>query len=327
VLEDAQSKIQGLIQRHAKVEGAMHDTAYEIGRKFFELYWRPEYQQIVELGSADVNGALRDHQPEGSTYIGLDLTSGKGVDLRVASGKKIPLDDEIADVIVSSSAFEHDPLFWMTFLELCRLSKPNGLIYISAPSNGIVHRYPGDYWRFYPDSGRALAAWAAMNGYDLTLVESFTANRSKDQWNDFVAVFQKGPADERADDKCLFSHFGGVNVLRGTDTELRFPSELTEDQRIINQLRSELKNASVGASVATELKVLGVKIDDLERKLSTRPMTNSPGPAEPAATPTDGASPPGASATVTEAVAPGQTISTTPAPTAGVGRRRRAIPS
>lgn len=38
----------------------MHDTAYEIGRKFFEIYWSDGFRRILDVGSRDVNGTLRD---------------------------------------------------------------------------------------------------------------------------------------------------------------------------------------------------------------------------------------------------------------------------
>ena len=34
--------------------------------------------------------------------------------------------------------------------------------------------------------------WARRNGYDITLLESFTLHQDEDVWNDFVAVFAKG---------------------------------------------------------------------------------------------------------------------------------------
>jgi hypothetical protein len=96
---------------------------------------------VVKLGSQDVNGTFRGALPKGCSYIGIDMEPGKNVDL-VYRGTHIALPDGAADVTVASSVFEHDPIFWMTFLELCRITKPGGFIYINAPSNGVVHRHP-----------------------------------------------------------------------------------------------------------------------------------------------------------------------------------------
>jgi SAM-dependent methyltransferase len=172
----------------------MHDTAFEHARLFFELYWRPEFGQVVEPGSQDVNGTLRDHCPPSARYLGLDMEPGRGVDLVVAPGRPLPLADGSADVVVTSSAFEHDVCFWETFRELVRILRPGGLLYVNAPSNGMFHRYPVDCWRFYPDAGIALSSWAMRNGIAVELAESFVARPGDDGWADFVAVFRR-PTD------------------------------------------------------------------------------------------------------------------------------------
>ena len=169
----------------------MHDTAYEHGRLFFELYWSSSYQTVVDLGSQDVNGSLRDHCPASARYIGLDLMPAEGVDVVVGRGQTIPIATNSVDAVVSSSAFEHDSFFWETFLELLRIVRPGGLIYVNAPSNHAFHRFALDCWRFYPDAGIALMRWAERQGACVELLESFVAHPKNDGWADFVAVFRK----------------------------------------------------------------------------------------------------------------------------------------
>ena len=113
----------------------MHDTAHEHARLFFELYWQPDFAVVAELGSYDVNGRLRDHAPAGTRYIGFDMAPGPGVDVVVAPGAALPLADASVDVAVTSSCFEHDVAFWDSFLELVRILRPGGLLYLNAPSN------------------------------------------------------------------------------------------------------------------------------------------------------------------------------------------------
>lgn len=215
----------------------MHDTAYEIGRLFLELYSNSG-QLIIELGSFNVNGSLRDFCPIGATYLGLDFSEGPSVDIYVETGRPLPLRDSLADIVLTSSAFEHDQFFWETFLELVRVLKPGGMLYLNAPSNGAFHRYPVDCWRFYPDSGRALEALARKNGHTLMLVESFIADRRTDAWNDFVAVFKKG---EEADELRFISDLIPCkNIIRaGSQGLLLRGSEETEDAQIIASLRRQ----------------------------------------------------------------------------------------
>jgi len=42
------------------------------------------------------------------------------------------------------ATFEHDVMFWESFLELVRVLRPGGLLYLNAPSNTAFHRYPLD---------------------------------------------------------------------------------------------------------------------------------------------------------------------------------------
>ena len=169
----------------------MHDTAYKTGKSFFELYWKPDFHNIVDFGSSDVNGSLRDHCPPGAEYTGLDLEAGPGVDFCIRPHERLPLCDEFADIVVASSVFEHDELFWETFLELVRITRRGGFLYISAPSNGHFHRHPVDCWRFYPDASTALVKWAHSKGLDIELVESCILRRGADGEQDRRAL---GPA-------------------------------------------------------------------------------------------------------------------------------------
>jgi SAM-dependent methyltransferase len=175
----------------------MHETAMEIGRRFFETYLKNgKGLKIVEIGSQDVNGSLRSVAPPDNEYIGIDFAPGKGVDVVINDPYALPLPDNCADVVVSSSCFEHSEFFWLVFNEIQRILKPSGLFYFNSPSDGFFHRYPVDCWRFYPDSGMALQNWARRSGFNTALVESFTGTplKKEDFWSDFVAVFIKDPA-------------------------------------------------------------------------------------------------------------------------------------
>jgi SAM-dependent methyltransferase len=170
----------------------MHDTAMQYGAAFFNTYLKnTEDLTIVDIGSQDVNGSLRSVAPTNNKYIGVDFAEAKGVDVVITDPYSLPFEDESVDAVVSSSCFEHSEFFWLLFNEALRILKPNGLLYINAPSNGIFHRYPVDCWRFYPDSGVALQNWGKRSGYNCVLLESFVGIRSNDIWNDFVAVFVK----------------------------------------------------------------------------------------------------------------------------------------
>lgn len=173
----------------------MHQSAKFYGQQFFNVYcaenWIEDFT-IVDIGSQDINGSLREVAPDSANYIGLDFAEGVGVDLVIDDPYCLPIPDSTVDMVVSSSCFEHAEFFWLSFLEIARVLKPGGFIYLNSPSNGKFHRYPVDCWRFYPDSGEALAAFARRSGCQISLCESFVGARSEeDNWNDFVAIFTK----------------------------------------------------------------------------------------------------------------------------------------
>lgn len=151
----------------------MHDTAYITGKKFFDTYVTKS-SSVLEVGSQNVNGSLRDHAPNSENYIGIDLCSGKGVDIVLKDPYKYPFGDNHFDVVVTSTCFEHSEMFWLSFLESMRVLKPSGVFYCNAPSSRMsYHRYPVDCWRFMPDAGKGLETWAKYNNISAKVLESF----------------------------------------------------------------------------------------------------------------------------------------------------------
>ena len=57
----------------------MHDTAMWWGGQFLNNY--SISGKILEVGSCNRNGGLRDICPEGSDWFGVDLEEGPGVDV------------------------------------------------------------------------------------------------------------------------------------------------------------------------------------------------------------------------------------------------------
>lgn len=172
----------------------MHDTAMLNGERFFKTYVGSRKVKIADIGAQDVNGSLREVAPADTEFIGVDFVAGRGVDIVLEDPYELPFEDNSLDVVVSSSCFEHSEFFWLSFLEVLRILKPDGLFYLNVPSNGVFHRYPVDCWRFYPDSGVALAKWGRRSGFESVLLESYTSDQRADVWNDFVAVFLKDEA-------------------------------------------------------------------------------------------------------------------------------------
>lgn len=211
----------------------MHDTALYFGKLFFDTYACGETSlKIVEVGSQDVNGSIRQFAAKRHEYVGLDFVEGKGVDVILTDPYKLPFPNNSVDIVVTSSCFEHSEFFWLLFNECQRILKPDGLLYLNAPSNGPFHRYPVDCWRFYPDSGLALSRWSKRSGYQTELLESFTGHQGEDRWNDFVAVFIKDASYlEKYAKKMLDTYKKGSNTLTYENQNIARFNLYPEDQR------------------------------------------------------------------------------------------------
>jgi len=240
----------------------MHKSAYEIGGKFLDRYWQSGMEKILEVGALDVNGSLRDFQPKDSDWIGVDLEAGNGVDVVVERSTKLPFEDNTFDLILATSVFEHDSMFWMTFNEMLRVVKDGGFIYLCAPSNGWVHRYPLDVYRFYPDAGVALEEWGKLSRSSLKLQESFISERDGDIWNDFCAIFS---LSETSHPNKVYRDTPATNIWDESTFIESSLCEATEDMRNISRLTTQLETIErTDPALQQNVIMLNSRIESLE---------------------------------------------------------------
>ena len=149
---------------------------------------------IIDIGSYDVNGSYKQFflHPKWK-YTGVDLGPGPNVDVVLESPYRLPFDSYSVDVIVSGQAFEHVEFFWCSWLEMVRVLKPGGHIFLIAPSRGPEHRYPQDCWRFYPDGYRALAKYASLELLQVSTDWEPHPAEDSAAWGDTVGVFRQPP--------------------------------------------------------------------------------------------------------------------------------------
>ncbi len=171
----------------------MHPTALMNCKKFFDTYEsafsKVPKMKVVEIGSQDINGNLKQVTPTHFEHIGVDYQEARGVDIVLEDPYVLPFKNESVDIVLTSSCFEHSEMFWLVYLEVMRILKPYGIFYLNTPSSGGFHRFPVDCWRFYPDSAKALIAWGKRNKYNSAVLESFT--QMGGGWQDYVAIFLK----------------------------------------------------------------------------------------------------------------------------------------
>jgi SAM-dependent methyltransferase len=159
---------------------------------------------LADIGSMDVNGTYR-HLFPGWRYIGVDMEPGPGVDIVARKPYRYPLASESVDLVVCGQAFEHMEYFWLGWLDICRIVKRGGLIFLLAPSRGPEHRYPVDCWRFYPDGFQALAKWAGVEMLEVSTDWAEDPDPGSAPWGDTVGVFRRFPeaAPDRLRRYCL----------------------------------------------------------------------------------------------------------------------------
>jgi SAM-dependent methyltransferase len=109
---------------------------------------------FLEVGSRDYGETqdLRAFFP-GETYIGVDLSDGKGVDTTVDLTQPFEaIDEQLGQqrfgTIFSFSVMEHCDNPFLMAENMERLLKPGGRIVLSVPFAWKFHGYPSDYWRF-----------------------------------------------------------------------------------------------------------------------------------------------------------------------------------
>ncbi len=105
----------------------MHAQALEYIAEQFNKFNRPETTwDVLEIGSLNINGSVRQIlQPHASTYLGIDVQEGPGVDL-VASGAEFYA-PEVFNIVVCAEVFEHTPE-WKDIIKQAYINlKPGGM--------------------------------------------------------------------------------------------------------------------------------------------------------------------------------------------------------
>lgn len=153
----------------------MHPTVMEwAARQLADL--RP--LRVLEVGSYDVNGTVRDLFVGVHEYVGVDVVPGPGVD-QVYDGFDLPFDTGSFDVVVSTEMLEHCTAPWHVMAEMARVCVDGGHVLVTArgwvvtktwrDSAGVEvgevatfgYHNPPDLWRYSAGAMRALAEHAA----------------------------------------------------------------------------------------------------------------------------------------------------------------------
>lgn len=140
--------------------------------------------KILELGSRNINGTIRDHIKGWAEYVGVDLRPGPGVDVVLEDPNKLPFPDGSFDLVVSSNTLEHCERPWEVVKESARVLKPGGTFFATVPWQIHVHRdsqCPTDCYRILDDGMRALMVYAGLEPVEIRMHKDHTMGVARRQ--------------------------------------------------------------------------------------------------------------------------------------------------
>ncbi len=132
-------------------------------------------------------------------YIGVDFNPDGPEDLLLPADGPLPMQDETADVVLSSQVLEHVPDVELHLAECLRVLKPGGLLILSTHGTWPYHTGAGadNYWRWTPNG---LSREIEQAGFKVTRVEGVCRG--------FLCMVQQGLV--------LFDPFNPKNAIRST---------------------------------------------------------------------------------------------------------------
>lgn len=116
---------------------------------------------VLELGTKQSRpGRSTMHKyfvPHAKEYIGSDYEAGLDVDV-LADVHELShvFGEKRFDAVISCSTFEHLKYPWIAAIEICRVLKPGGLVFVQTHQTFPIHGYPEDYFRYTQDGLESL---------------------------------------------------------------------------------------------------------------------------------------------------------------------------
>jgi SAM-dependent methyltransferase len=126
------------------------DPYHRMFASFFEEVNAMQAPRVLELGARARSGNVyRTRLGSHVAYVGFDLVPGRNVDV-VGDAHDVShqFPQESFDVVFSVSLFEHLAMPWKVVLEINRLLRPGGLVFVATHPALPPHELPWDFWRF-----------------------------------------------------------------------------------------------------------------------------------------------------------------------------------
>ena len=95
----------------------------------------PNGAKVLDIGSLDINGGAREWLPPSISYLGVDLELGPNVDI-ACPAQLLDLQSHEFELVVASELFEHTPFWREIFAQMCRMTKPGGMVIFTCATTG-----------------------------------------------------------------------------------------------------------------------------------------------------------------------------------------------
>jgi len=169
------------------VKNSKTDPYHQIFGRFIELGRGIESPAVLELGSRNVSGITRqDVFSHCRKYVGFDIHPGEGVNV-VGDCHRLSnyLDREEFDLVYTVSVFEHLMFPWKVVLELNKVMKFGGYVFVSTHPAWPTHELPWDFFRYMAGGFQAL--FNEYTGFELVEVSEGLPCRAYALVNDVPA--------------------------------------------------------------------------------------------------------------------------------------------
>lgn len=133
------ASLQKIVVKHIYAD---HNKSRSVQRVICHFVQQNAQGVMVNIGAGDT----KIHP----NMINLDLKAGPNVDI-IASADNIPLLDNSVDLVVCQEMLEHVPEPLDVLLEIHRVLRKNGILYLQVPWTIVYHGCPQDFWRFSRD--------------------------------------------------------------------------------------------------------------------------------------------------------------------------------
>ncbi len=143
------------------------DPYHRLFDEFLALLAAGGARDVVEIGARAVSGNVyKSRLPATVKYVGFDFHPGPNVDVvgdAHTLSRHFPA--ESVDAVFCFSVFEHLAMPWRVVLEMNRILRPGGLVFVATHGTWPAHERPWDFWRFSRHAFEVL--FLPEHGFDL----------------------------------------------------------------------------------------------------------------------------------------------------------------